>query len=67
MVLLSTSNFAERALIPAFVYFFLQLYPPRWIADPKSSTAGAAGGCILLRPSALDRIGGHAAIRERDH
>lgn len=63
MVLLSTSNLAERALIPAFVYFFLQLYPPRWIADPKNKTAGAAGGCILLRPSALERIGGHAAIR----
>ena len=63
MVRLSTSNFAERALIPAFVYFFLQLYPPRRIADPKTKTAGAAGGCILLRPSALDRIGGHAAIR----
>lgn len=65
MVRLSTQTFAERALIPAFVYFFLQLYPPRWIADPRSSTAGAAGGCILIRPSALARIGGHAAIRSQ--
>ena len=56
MVRLSTGNFAEKALIPAFVYFFLQLYPPAW-------TDGAAGGCLLLRPSALERIGGHAAIR----
>jgi hopene-associated glycosyltransferase HpnB len=63
MVRLSTSNLAERALIPAFVYFFLQLYPPNWIASPKSRTAGAAGGCILIRPAALARIGGHAAIR----
>jgi hopene-associated glycosyltransferase HpnB len=63
MVLLSTSNFAERALIPAFVYFFLQLYPPRWIASSEHKTAGAAGGCILLRPAALARIGGHASIR----
>lgn len=63
MVRLSTDNFAERALIPAFVYFFLQLYPPAWIASPTYKTAGAAGGCILIRPSALARIGGHAAIR----
>ena len=63
MVLLSTSNRAERALIPAFVYFFLQLYPPQWIASAEHQTAGAAGGCILLRPQALERIGGHAAIR----
>ncbi len=63
MVRLSTETFAEKALIPAFVYYFLQLYPPRWIADPNNKTAGAAGGCILIRPEALARIGGHAAIR----
>jgi len=39
------------------------LYPPRWIADSKARTAGAAGGCILLRRKALERIGGFAAIR----
>jgi hypothetical protein len=39
------------------------LYPPRWIADPKARTAGAAGGCILLRRSAIERIGGIASIR----
>jgi hopene-associated glycosyltransferase HpnB len=63
MVRLSTSNFAEKALIPAFVYFFLQLYPPEWIGSARHETAGAAGGCILIRPAALARIGGHAAIR----
>lgn len=63
MVRLSTSKFAEKALIPAFVYFFLQLYPPGWIASAKHRSAGAAGGCILIRPAALARIGGHAAIR----
>jgi hopene-associated glycosyltransferase HpnB len=50
-------------LIPPFLYFFLMLYPPCWIADPKARTAGAAGGCILLRRSALERIGGIASIR----
>ena len=62
MVRLCTQTLAENTLIPAFVYFFLQLYPPAWVADPKTAIAGAAGGCILIRPSALTRIGGHAAI-----
>ena len=63
MVLLQAKSFPERLLIPPFLYFFLMLYPPRWIADPKARTAGAAGGCILLRREALERIGGIAAIR----
>jgi hopene-associated glycosyltransferase HpnB len=63
MVLLQAKTFPERLLIPPFFYFFLMLYPPRWIAEPKARTAGAAGGCILLRRSALERIGGIAAIR----
>jgi cellulose synthase/poly-beta-1,6-N-acetylglucosamine synthase-like glycosyltransferase len=63
MVLLQAKTLPERALIPAFLFFFLKLYPPRWIADPKARTAGAAGGCILLRREALERIGGLAAIR----
>ena len=65
MVLLQANTFPERLLIPPFLYFFLKLYPPKWTADPKSRTAGAAGGCILLRREALDRIGGLAAIREQ--
>ena len=63
MVLLQAKTFPERLLIPPFLYFFLMLYPPRWIADPNARTAGAAGGCILIRRSALERIGGLAAIR----
>lgn len=68
MVELRCQSFAEKLLIPAFVYFFFQLYPPRWvtkemIADPKRTTAGAAGGCILIRPAALEAAGGLAAIR----
>jgi len=63
MVLLKAESFVERLLIPPFVYFFLMLYPPRWIADSKSRTAAAAGGCILLRRSSLERAGGLAAIR----
>jgi GT2 family glycosyltransferase len=63
MVLLRAKTLPERALIPAFLFFFLKLYPPRWIARPRSRTAGAAGGCVLLRRKALERIGGLAAIR----
>ncbi len=63
MVELSVDTPAERCLIPAFVFFFLKLYPPRWIASPRSRTAGAAGGCILIRARALQRIGGISALR----
>jgi Glycosyltransferase like family 2 len=63
MVLLQAKTIPERALIPAFLFFFLKLYPPGWTANPRANTAGAAGGCILLRTDALPRIGGLAAIR----
>jgi hopene-associated glycosyltransferase HpnB len=63
MVMLQSRTLAERALIPAFVFFFFKLYPPAWIARSDRKTAGAAGGCILIRTSALARIGGIAAIR----
>jgi hopene-associated glycosyltransferase HpnB len=63
MVLLQAKTFPERLLIPPFLYFFLMLYPPQWIANLQKRTAGAAGGCILLRRSALERVGGLASIR----
>ena len=37
--------------------------PPDWIRNSRRKTAGAAGGCILIRPEALVRAGGVAAIR----
>src|SRR5262249_18523003 len=64
MVMLRADTLAERFLIRPFLYFFLMLYPPRWIANRSAKTAGAAGGCVLLRRSALARIGGVAAIRD---
>jgi len=64
MVKLHCRSVAEKLLIPAFVFFFFMLYPPDWIRDPRRSTAGAAGGCILVRAAALERIGGIAAIRQ---
>jgi len=63
MVLLQAKTFPERLLIPPFLYFFLMLYPPRWTTLTRKHTAGAAGGCILLRSKALDAIGGLASMR----
>ena len=63
MVKLSTATYAERLLIPAFVFFFFKLYPPAWTAKPQRKLAAAAGGCILIRPEALARAGGLQAIR----
>ncbi len=54
---------AERALVPAFVFFFFMLYPPSWIRGGAHDTAGAAGGCMLIRRPVLEGIGGVAAIR----
>lgn len=64
MVKLATATRAERLLIPAFVYFFFQLYPPSLIANKQSRVAGAAGGCILIRPQALIAAGGIEAIKD---
>jgi hopene-associated glycosyltransferase HpnB len=63
MVKLSCETFAEKLLIPAFVYFFFMLYPPAWIRNPRRSTAGAAGGCMLVRAETLEQAGGLEAIR----
>jgi hopene-associated glycosyltransferase HpnB len=63
MVKLRCQSFAEKLLIPAFVFFFFKLYPPRWVAARHKRTAAAAGGCMLVRWTALQRIGGISAIR----
>jgi hopene-associated glycosyltransferase HpnB len=63
MVTLRCESFAERALIPALVFFFFMLYPPAWVNSNKHQTAAAAGGDILVRRAALERIGGVGAIR----
>lgn len=62
MVRLHCESLPERLLIPAFVYFFFMLYPPRWIRDPWRSTAAAAGGCILVKTETLAGAGGLEAI-----
>ncbi len=63
MARLSCESFAEKFLIPAFVFFFDMLYPFRWVNNPRARTAAAAGGAMLVRRGALERAGGIAAIR----
>ncbi|MFF5403300.1 glycosyltransferase [Streptomyces misionensis] len=53
----------ERLVVPAFVYFFAQLYPFRWIGRTGSRTAAAAGGCVLLRTAMAERAQIPDAIR----
>ena len=64
MARLRCQNSFEKLLIPAFTYFFAGLYPFQRIGDDHSRQAGAAGGCMLVRRSVLDRIGGVSAIRD---
>ncbi|HEX2941300.1 MAG TPA: glycosyltransferase [Rhodopila sp.] len=63
MVKLACDSPAERALVPAFVFFFQLLYPFAWVNDPLKGTAAAAGGTILIRSAALARIGGIERVR----
>lgn len=53
----------ERLIVPAFVYFFAQLYPFRRVNRPRARTAAAAGGCVLIRRAAAERAGVPDAIR----
>jgi hopene-associated glycosyltransferase HpnB len=63
MVRLRAESPWERLVVPAFVYFFAQLYPFARVNRP-GRTAAAAGGCMLVRRAALEAAGGLAAIRD---
>ncbi|MEZ5647659.1 MAG: glycosyltransferase [Alphaproteobacteria bacterium] len=64
MVMLHCQGLWERLLIPAFVFFFQKLYPFPWINNPKSVISGAAGGCMLVRRTALEKAGGIEALQK---
>jgi hopene-associated glycosyltransferase HpnB len=55
---------AERALIPAFIFFFQMLYPFAFVNRRDNATAAAAGGCMLVDAEALRRAGGIERIRD---
>ena len=64
MVKLRCESFWEKLLIPAFIFFFQKLYPFSLVNNPHEKIAAAAGGCILIRESALTRIGGIESLKE---
>lgn len=63
MARLRVESVWERLVVPAFVYFFAQLYPFRWIGRDPAGPAAAAGGCVLLRAEAAERARIPDAIR----
>ena len=63
MALLRAETAWERVIVPAFVYFFAQLYPFKKVNNPKSGTSAGAGGCMLIRAEALERAGGLEPMR----
>jgi hopene-associated glycosyltransferase HpnB len=64
MARLRVESLWEQLVVPAFVYFFAQLYPFRWIGVRGGRTAAAAGGCVLLRAGAAERARIPDAIRQ---
>jgi hopene-associated glycosyltransferase HpnB len=63
MARLHCTSFAERALIPSFVFFFQMLYPFAWVNGRTRMTSAAAGGCMLVNRRALEAVGGFGAVR----
>lgn len=63
MAKLNCTSPAERALVPAFIYFFQMLYPFAHANRPEHWVAAAAGGCMLVEHGALKRAGGLENIR----
>ncbi|WP_326632579.1 glycosyltransferase [Streptomyces sp. NBC_01318] len=64
MARLRVASAWERLVVPAFVYFFAQLYPFRWVNRATARTAAAAGGCVLLRTAAAERARVPESIRQ---
>jgi hopene-associated glycosyltransferase HpnB len=64
MARLNCESFWEKLLVPPFVFFFKLLYPFVRVNDPRSRTAAAAGGCVLIRTEVLRSLGGFASIRD---
>jgi len=63
MVKLHCESFAERATIPAFIFFFQMLYPFSRVNRPGSTVAAAAGGCMLVRADVVRKAGGIESVR----
>ncbi|MEU0400096.1 glycosyltransferase [Streptomyces sp. NPDC006197] len=64
MARLRVASAWERLVVPAFVYFFAQLYPFRWINRARPLATAAAGGCVLLRTETAVAADVPEAIRQ---
>lgn len=56
-------SFWQGSVASALMRAIAQMFPEHRANDPNSRVALAAGGFILVRRSAYDRAGGHAAVR----
>ena len=65
MAKLRCETFGERAMIPAFIFFFQMLYPFAWVNRAERPTAAAAGGCMLVHRRSLEAAGGLEAVRDK--
>jgi hopene-associated glycosyltransferase HpnB len=59
----SGTTVLDRILSPAFAFFFQAFHPPRRVNNPKSATAAAAPGCLLVEANALRSAGGFTAVK----
>ncbi|MGK7297475.1 MAG: glycosyltransferase [Candidatus Wenzhouxiangella sp. M2_3B_020] len=64
MAALPAGTLPEKLMLPAFVFFFKQLYPFAWVNRTDRPFAAAAGGCVLVRREMLKRIGAFSAWRD---
>jgi len=64
MAKLHCKTFAEKLMIPTFVFFFDMLFPFALVNKPKNAMAAAAGGCMLVKRDALERAGNIDAIKK---
>ena len=63
MAELRMSSKWEKLLMPAFIFFFKQLYPFQLSNSKSRFVAAAAGGCILIDRVLLENIGGFKTIK----
>lgn len=61
MARLPAASWPERLMLPAFVFFFKQLYPFAWVNRTDRPFAAAAGGCVLVRRRKLVDAGAFEA------
>jgi len=63
MACLRMESLWEKLLMPAFIFFFKLLYPFHLSNSAAPYVAAAAGGCILVKTSSLNKTGAFASLR----